>query len=216
MPERAAFPAPGTKCADCGRCQADVFAGEDALCFACDAGETCAAKKAAARAPAARVEKAHTRVASAGVTAARALRNRKPKSSPNPQEAATMVSHFPDLRSRFDHDEPEEATSAANAPEPDPGDPRGIPFDVGFHFTNIPAAPEGVIARELEALPAPAQNLGPCQSHHVVQLRVPAVGFDRLLREFTAEEKIIALEAVLQHRVNRMLDDSPATEIASS
>jgi hypothetical protein len=32
------FPPAGTMCSDCGCCQANVYAGEDTLCWACDAG----------------------------------------------------------------------------------------------------------------------------------------------------------------------------------
>jgi len=35
------FPPPGAKCADCDCCDANVYAGNVPLCWACDAGEPC-------------------------------------------------------------------------------------------------------------------------------------------------------------------------------
>lgn len=43
------FPAQGVKCADCGCCQANVFAGDAAICWACDEGKPCAGREAGAR-----------------------------------------------------------------------------------------------------------------------------------------------------------------------
>lgn len=45
------FPPDGVMCVDCGCCQAKVYAGEDALCWACDAGNHPAGKLAQKTAP---------------------------------------------------------------------------------------------------------------------------------------------------------------------
>lgn len=41
-------PPAGTLCADCGCCLAELYAGDDPICWACDAGEPCQAKRKAA------------------------------------------------------------------------------------------------------------------------------------------------------------------------
>lgn len=36
--DKSHFPPQGVKCVDCGCCQADIYAGDEPLCWACDAG----------------------------------------------------------------------------------------------------------------------------------------------------------------------------------
>ena len=46
------LPPAGTLCADCGCCPAALYAGDDPICWACDAGEPCQGKRKTASAPA--------------------------------------------------------------------------------------------------------------------------------------------------------------------
>lgn len=45
-------PPAGTLCTDCGCCPAELYAGDDPICWACDAGEPCQGKRKAAPSPA--------------------------------------------------------------------------------------------------------------------------------------------------------------------
>jgi hypothetical protein len=221
MADRPQFPPMGTKCSDCGCCPANVYAGEDALCFACDAGEQCAVKKAAQRTPAARVEKAYTRIGRAGRAAASALRAKTPEApAPKPAE-----SPLPDLRSKFDRDEPRipiVGTIGADSPviaieqeiaidSPVIAIEQEIAIDAAremFDHRDSAGAGQCRRAREISITPPPEPpKPEPAPQHCLLQLRVRDEEMDRLIANLTTEEKIVALEAVLQHRINRMVND---------
>lgn len=110
------FPAAGVKCADCGCCQANVFADGVPICWDCDAGKPCGGKDPTPETSAGKVnvlaEKVVKFAGRQGNRAAKVLRKRGPKVKPE---------QLPDLRSRYDKDEEVQMEAGAQQTVPQEG-----------------------------------------------------------------------------------------------